>query len=419
MTIFKVERETFDSVRVGNQLFYVKNKVLMIEDLSNMESLPQANLDAEGKQVLMNQPQNIYYNHFNSASHDILINYEGEEGYTILVSLNKNLSKNTNVVQKKIDSAKGAVFIAKEKICVLSKSKNLFIYLFDGRNKQLEWASKYQIQKIFQATLGKILIKSGDDILLFDIATKEVINKVLFSNCKNVYWSSNMNYVALASKTMVMIWTKDLIPLCTSKESTKFKSGWFDNENGFIYSTYSQLKYLMFSDKMNNSSDSKFYHGIFKSTDNPVYICGYVNKNCFYINRDGKVIREDVNSAEYDLKVALKNKRNSEIISILKKGQLSGNSIIHYLKQENCHDIALLFEKDPKVRFSLSLSSGNIQEAYKIASEMKCKDVYLQLAEQSLLQGYQNVAEKSYQSIKAFNKLSFFYAAQGWTTKLK
>jgi Coatomer WD associated region len=182
MTIFKVEKEIFDSVRVGNQLFYVKKKVLMIEDLSNMESLPQANLDAEGKQVLMNQPQNINYNHFNSGSHDVLINYEGEEGYSILVCLNKNLSKNTNVVQKKIDSAKGAVFIAKEKICVLSKSKNLFIYLFDGRNKQLEWSSKYQIQKIFQATLGKILIKSGDDILLFDIATKEVVSKVLFSN---------------------------------------------------------------------------------------------------------------------------------------------------------------------------------------------------------------------------------------------
>ena len=205
-----------------------------------------------------------------------------------------------------------------------------------------------------------------------------------------------MNYVALTSKSLIMICTKDLKPLCTCKETSKFKSGWFDAENGFIYSSSSHIKYLMFSDKMNNLNDSKFYHGIFKAIDNPVYIWGYVNKNCFYINRDGKVIREEVNSAEYDLKVALKNKRNSELISILKKGQLSGNSIIHYLKQENCHDIALLFEKDPKVRFSLSLSSGNIQEAYKIASEMKCKDVYLQLAEQSLLQGYHNVAEKNH-----------------------
>lgn len=34
-----------------------------------------------------------------------------------------------------------------------------------------------------------------------------------------------MNYVALASKNMVMICTKDLRPLCTSKETAKFKAG--------------------------------------------------------------------------------------------------------------------------------------------------------------------------------------------------
>ena len=58
---------------------------------------------------------------------------------------------------------------------------------------------------------------------------------------------------------------------------------------------------------MNNSRDSKFYHIIFKSTDNPVYIFGYVNKNCYYINRDEKVVWEEVNSVEYDLKVVPKH----------------------------------------------------------------------------------------------------------------
>ena len=66
--------------------------------------------------------------------------------------------------------------------------------------------------------------------------------------------------------------------------------------------------YLHFCiDKMNNSSDSKFYHIIFKSTDNSVYIWGYVNKNCFYINWNEEVIREEVNYAEYDLKVVPKH----------------------------------------------------------------------------------------------------------------
>ena len=77
-----------------------------------------------------------------------------------------------------------------------------------------------------------------------------------------------------------------------------------------------------------------------------------------------------------------------------------------------------MFEKDPKIRFSLALSSGNIHEAYKNASDIQEKDTYLQLAEQSLLQGFFNVAEKSYQSIKAFSKLTSFYAIQGCHTKM-
>ena len=419
MAIYKLENERYSYQRIGNQLFYVRNKVLMIEDLTNMESLPQANLEIEGKQVLMNQPNHIYYNYFDNADHDILINYEQEEGFSILIILNKNLSKNSKVIQRKIESTKGAVFIAKDKLWVLSKSKNLFIYLFDGRNKKIEWNSEYKINKIFQATIGKILIKSGDDVLLFDIVNKTVVAEAQFTNLQHVYWSSNMSYVALCSKVMIMICNKNLEPLWTIKESSKFKSGCFDNENGFIYSTYSHLKYLLVHESMkNNSAESKNNSGIFKALENPVYAWGFVGSSVFYINRESKVIRQDVNTAEYELKIALKNKKINDVIKILKRGQLSGNAIINYLREENCSDIALLFEKDPKTRFSLALSSGNIHEAYKNAAEIQEKDTYLQLAEQSLLQGYFNVAEKSYQSIKAFSKLSSFYAIQGCQNKM-
>ena len=420
MTIFKLEKERFDHERVGNQLFFVKNKVLMIEDLTNMESLPQANLELDGKQVLMNQPNSLNYNHFDPYNHNILLNYHGEDELSILVVLNKSLDKNTNVVQRKIESSKGAVFISKEKICVLSKTKHLFIYLFDGRNKKIDWTFKNPIQKIFQATVGKILIKSGNDVLLFDIASKSIVNEVQFANITRVFWSDNLSYVALFSKNQIMICTKTLEPLCKVKETSKLKSGCFDNENGFIYSTYSHIKYLIVPNKVPESaSEVKNVSGIFKATKDPVYVSGYVNRNVFFIDRKGKVCREQVNTAEYELKVALNRKKINEVIKILKRGQLSGNSVIQYLKEEKCADIALLFEKDPEERFSLSISSGNIQEAYTNAVQIKEKDTYIQLGEQSLLQGYMNVAEKSYQSIKAFNKLSFFYANQGCTSKLK
>ena len=50
-----------------------------------------------------------------------------------------------------------------------------------------------------------------------------------------------------------------------------------------------------------------FYNGIYKSTDNPVYICGYANKNCFYYIRNKKFIREEVSSAVYDLRAVPKH----------------------------------------------------------------------------------------------------------------
>ena len=321
----------------------------MIEDLTNMESLPQANLEVDGKQVLMNQPTHVYYNYFDTVDHDTLVNYEGEEGFSILVILNKNLAKNSKVIQRKIESTNGSVFIAKDKLCVLSKSKNLFIYLFDGRNKKIEWENKRKIERIFQATIGKILIKSGDDVLLFDIVNKEVVAEIQFTNCKRVYWSSNMSYVALCSKNMITICNKNLEPLCSVKESAKFKSGCFDNENGFIYSTSSHLKYLLVHESMKNDpAESAQNHGIFKSLENPVYVCGFVGTSIFYINREGKVVRQDVNTSEYELKISLKNKKIDDVIKILKRGQLSGNAVINYLKYENCSNIALLFEKDPK-----------------------------------------------------------------------
>lgn len=272
MSIFKLESETFDYQRIGNQLFYVKNKVLMIEDLTNMESLPQANLDVEGKQVLMNQPSSLLYNNFDGANHDVILNYEGEEGSSILVLLNKNLSKNANVVQKKIDSTKGGVFIAKDKMCILSKSKNLFIYLFDGRNKKIEWTIKKPIQNIFQATIGKVLVKSADEVLLFDIASKEVTSEIQFTNLKRVFWSENLTLVALVSPNMITICDKDLNAISTIKESSKVKSGCFDHEHGFIYSTCAHIKYLVISNPGASSTEPTHNTGILKSTDESVYI---------------------------------------------------------------------------------------------------------------------------------------------------
>ena len=52
MTIYKVEIDRFDSVKVGNQILFVKNKVLTSFDLNSKENTPVANIESDGIQVL-------------------------------------------------------------------------------------------------------------------------------------------------------------------------------------------------------------------------------------------------------------------------------------------------------------------------------------------------------------------------------
>jgi DNA-binding transcriptional regulator YhcF (GntR family) len=92
---------------------------------------------------------------------------------------------------------------------------------------------------------------------------------------------------------------------------------------------------MVVSDTTKENSGATNNTGIFKSTDNPVYVSAFVNNVVFYITREGKVVKEQVNTTEYELKIALKKKKINEVIKILKRGQLSGNAIIQYLKEEN------------------------------------------------------------------------------------
>lgn len=91
-----------------------------------------------------------------------------------------------------------------------------------------------------------------------------------------------------------------------------------------------------------------------------------------------------MNGAEYEFKIALKNKKQGEVIKILKAGLVSGAKIVEYLKEEGCADIALLFEKDTRTWFDLCLTAGDIKKAYETALEIKERDIFDWLASYAL-----------------------------------
>jgi hypothetical protein len=91
MTVFKLERESYASARAGSIIFFVKNKNLFYHDLSTKEKTIMAPVNTNGKQVMMNQPKSVYYNHFNQASHDIILNFDTEGGCFLIYEFHRDL----------------------------------------------------------------------------------------------------------------------------------------------------------------------------------------------------------------------------------------------------------------------------------------------------------------------------------------
>ena len=139
MQIYKLECERFENVKVGNLVFYVKNKVLQAYDLGSKELTQVSNIETDGIQVLNNQPKQFTWNTFNTSSIDFLLSYNFEEPSVSLICLKKDASKQLKAEQKKFDGIKNAVFVSKEKICALSSKGELLIYTFDGKSKPVDW----------------------------------------------------------------------------------------------------------------------------------------------------------------------------------------------------------------------------------------------------------------------------------------
>jgi len=62
------------------------------------------------------------------------------------------------------------------------------------------------------------------------------------------------------------------------KETAKFKAGCFDDNNAFVYSTTTHIKYIYQSSNTN---------GVLLTLDDPVYLSFFKNNHVFFINRDG------------------------------------------------------------------------------------------------------------------------------------
>ena len=148
---------------------------------------------------------------------------------------------------------------------------------------------------IYPGPLGKILIQTEDSLLIFEISSKKILAEMTATDVKNVVWAHNFVNLAVLTKTQVIILNNKLEIIHSQKESQKIKSGCFDQNNAFIYSTSTHIKYIFCEGKTS---------GMFRSIDEPVYIAFYMKNIIYYINRNGEFNQYEINNTDYLFKLS-------------------------------------------------------------------------------------------------------------------
>ncbi|KAK5969632.1 Coatomer alpha subunit, partial [Trichostrongylus colubriformis] len=223
-----------------------------------------------------------------------------------------------------------------------------------------------------------------------------------------VIWSKNMEYGALLSKHTITLINRKLEVLCSQQESTRVKSGAWDEDGIFLYTTSNHIKYAL------TAGDC----GIVRTLDLPLYILAVRGSILYCLNREATPVEVPIDPTEYRFKLALINRRIDEVLNMVKSSTLVGQSIISYLEKKGYPEIALHFVKDERTRFGLALECGNLDVALEAAKICDDKAIWEALGEAALIQGNHQVVEMAYQRTKNFEKLSFLYLVTGNSEKL-
>ena len=89
---------------------------------------------------------------------------------------------------------------------------------------------------------------------------------------------------------------KNLEIINAQKENSKLKTGCFDENQAFIYSTSTHIKYMFCEGKTT---------GTFKSIEEPLYVAFYMKNQVYAFNRLGEMQQLEVNNTDYLFKAAL------------------------------------------------------------------------------------------------------------------
>ncbi|XP_057816262.2 coatomer subunit alpha-1 [Cryptomeria japonica] len=406
MLVFKLERERPAYVVCGGSLYYIKDRFLRAYEFSTQKDNQLIPVRRSGSTGMNQGPRSLSYSPSESA---VLICSDADGGsYELYIVPKDIVGRSDATLEAKRGVGGSAVFVARNRFAVLDKSHNQVLI----KNLRNEVSKKCNLpinaDAIFYAGTGTILCRSEDRVVLFDMQQRISLGDLHTPCVKYIAWSNDMENVALLSKHAIIITSKKLVHRCTLHETIRVKSGAWDDNGVFIYTTLNHIKYCL------PNGDS----GIIRTLDIPVYITRVSGSSVSYLDRDGKNRVIQIDATEYMFKLALIKKKYDHVMSMIRNSQLCGQAMIAYLQQKGFPEVALHFVKDEKTRFELAVESGNIQIAVASAKEIDEKNHWYRLGIEALRQGNAGIVEYAYQRTKNFERLSFLYLITGNLEKL-
>ncbi|KAL8129264.1 hypothetical protein V2J09_018419 [Rumex salicifolius] len=406
MIVFKLERERPAFSVSGETMFYAKDRFLRLFEFSTQHDTQVMPFRRPGSTTLNQGPRTLSYSPTENA---VLICSDVDGGTYELYIIPKDSFGRGDVAQDVRRGVGGsAVFVARNRFAVLDKTSNNVLV----KNLKNEIVKKSLLpiatDAIFYAGTGSLLCRAEDRVVIFDLQQRMVLGELQTPFVKYVVWSSDMENVALLSKHAIVIANKKLVHQCTLHETIRVKSGAWDENGVFIYTTLNHVKYCL------PNGDS----GIIRTLDVPIYITKVSGNTIFCLDRDGKNKTIIIDATEYIFKLSLMRKKYDQVMNMIRSSQLVGQTMIAYLQQKGFPEVALHFVKDERTRFNLALESGNIQVAVASAKEIDEKDHWYRLGVEALRQGNAGIVEYAYQRTKNFERLSFLYLITGNMEKL-
>jgi len=313
--------------------------------------------------------------------------------------------------QTRKGSGKAVAFVSRKRFAVLTNDNKIHMKNMENVSKKTLPVGS-GVQKIYAAGIDKLLLRTNDKMILYNVNTKKELGSCTIEfrhPVKYVSWSEGHNFLALMTKFNITLTDRHLNIVATIPETSKIKSGAWDGSSVFIYSTSNHLKYALATGD----------HGIIKTLNDPIYLSQVKGKTVTAIDRELQVKTFSMDTTEFMFKLALIKGDKNGIMKIIERSRLVGESIIGYLQKKGYPQIALHFVEDMKTKFALALECGELEVAYECAEQLKDPDSWNKLGQVALEQGDFEKYKNALGQTRSLEKLTFHFLLSGNRPKME